>query len=71
MNVALRTPTMSRGQFLDWAAARDGADDPWTATTLIADDTLQMPEIGVEIPVVDFYEGTDIPSVAQDTADGD
>jgi Uma2 family endonuclease len=69
-------PTIRRYVILEYTSigltvfTRDGADDPWTATTLIADDTLQMPEIGAEIPVVDFYEGTDIPSVAQDTADG-
>ena len=36
----------------------DGAAD-WTATTLTTGDTLDMPEIGVAIPVEEFYEGVD------------
>lgn len=59
-------PTVRRYVILEHASvgltvlARDGADDPWSATTLTVDDTLQMPEIGVEIPVADLYEGTDV-----------
>ena len=38
---------------------RPGADDTWTATTLTADETLTLEEIGVEVPVAAFYEGVD------------
>ena len=32
----------------------------WTAFSLMADDTLRMPEIGIEVPVRELYAGTDI-----------
>ena len=35
---------------------RARAGDEWTATTLIAGETLAMPEIGIEVPVDEFYE---------------
>ena len=35
---------------------RGDADTAWTATTLTDDDTLLMPEIGIAIPVAEFYE---------------
>lgn len=34
-------------------------DVPWTATALTAEDTLALPEIGIEIPVADLYENVD------------
>jgi Uma2 family endonuclease len=43
----------------------DGGDD-WTATTLFADDTLSMPEIGIELPVAELYAGVDLSDVAAD-----
>ena len=33
----------------------------WTATALTESEVLQMPEIGIEIPIAEFYEGTDLP----------
>jgi hypothetical protein len=39
--------------------ARAAGDDPWTATALTAGDVLSMPEIGIDVPVAEFYEGTD------------
>jgi Uma2 family endonuclease len=60
-------PTIRRYVMLELASvgltvlARHSAEDPWTATTLTAEDTLQLPEIGIEIPVAELYEGTDIP----------
>jgi len=42
-------------------ARADGADD-WTATALTAEDTLQMPEIGIEIPVAELYRDVDLSS---------
>ncbi len=40
----------------------DGQDD-WTASALSSSDTLQIPEIGIEIPVLEFYENVDLPTV--------
>jgi Uma2 family endonuclease len=45
---------------------RTGADEPWTATALTADDTLALPEIGIEIPVSEVYEGVDFETAATD-----
>ncbi len=48
----------------------DGESD-WTATALTSDDVLRMPEIGIEIPVGEFYENVDLPDaegVDDDTA---
>ncbi len=36
-------------------------DEPWRATALTGEDTLQMPEIGIEIPVAELYENVDLP----------
>jgi Uma2 family endonuclease len=41
---------------------RLAGDQKWTATTLTADDILVLAEIGVEIPVAEFYEGVDLPT---------
>ena len=38
-----------------------GAD--WTATALTAPDTLEMPEIGITVPVAEFYAGVDLPDL--------
>ncbi len=35
---------------------RTHAEDPWTAAALTIEDTLGLPEIGIEIPVAEFYE---------------
>lgn len=37
----------------------EGVED-WTAFALMADETLRMPEIGIEIPVRELYAGTDV-----------
>jgi Uma2 family endonuclease len=42
------------------AFARANGDDDWTATALAADDILRMPEIGIEVPVAELYEGVDL-----------
>jgi len=39
---------------------RLSGDAKWTVTTLVADEVLAMPEIGVDIPVVELYEGLDV-----------
>ena len=51
--------------------ARADGDAAWTATALTAEDTLPMPEVGIEIPVAEFYEDVDLPDASpQDTATG-
>jgi Uma2 family endonuclease len=40
---------------------RENAGDPWIASALTGDDTLRMPEIGIEIPVGEFYEDVSFP----------
>ena len=39
----------------------DGTAD-WTATALTADETLAIPEVGIAVPVQEFYKGVDLPS---------
>ena len=39
----------------------DGESD-WTATALTPDDVVRMPEIGIEVPVAEFYENVDLPT---------
>lgn len=63
-------PTIRRYLILETAGAamtvhmRDGATDPWTTTALTAADVLAIPEIAVEIPVAEFYDGTDLAAPA-------
>jgi Uma2 family endonuclease len=38
---------------------RGAADEIWRTTVLTADDTLDMPEIGIKIPVGEIYEDVD------------
>jgi Uma2 family endonuclease len=58
-------PTIRRYVILEHASAamtvhvRANGDDPWTTTALTADDVLSMPEIGIAVPVAEFYEDTD------------
>jgi Uma2 family endonuclease len=35
---------------------REGPDEAWRATVLTNNDTLRMPEIGIEVPVGEIYE---------------
>jgi hypothetical protein len=39
--------------------ARDGAN--WVGTVLLEDAVLAMPEIGVELPLIELYAGVDLP----------
>jgi Uma2 family endonuclease len=39
---------------------RSGADQPWTASALASGDMLRIPEVGIEIPVDELYEGADL-----------
>ena len=36
---------------------RTDSGEPWRATTLGRDDVLRMPEIGIEVPVAELYQG--------------
>jgi Uma2 family endonuclease len=38
---------------------RQAAGQRWTVTPAMADDLLLLPEIGIEIPVAELYEGVD------------
>jgi Uma2 family endonuclease len=40
--------------------SRANGDEPWIATALTEGDVLRMPEIGIEVPIAEFYEGTDL-----------
>jgi len=40
--------------------SRLNGEDPWIATPLTEADVLRMPEIGIEIPIAEFYEDTDL-----------
>lgn len=42
---------------------RRSGDRTWTVTTLMTDDLLPLPEIGIEIPVAELYEGIDFSAV--------
>jgi Uma2 family endonuclease len=44
------------------AYVRKGSD--LVVETLTADDTLRMPEIGIEVPMAEFYVGIDLPDEA-------
>jgi Uma2 family endonuclease len=39
---------------------RQSGDEVWRATSLTGDETLRMPEIGIEIPVAALYEDVDL-----------
>jgi Uma2 family endonuclease len=43
---------------------RQAAGEKWTVTTAVAGDPLLLPEIGVEIPVGELYEGVEFPPPA-------
>ena len=40
---------------------RQAAGQAWTSVTATADDLLPLPELGIEIPLADLYEGVDFP----------
>jgi hypothetical protein len=46
--------------------AKTAPDEAWQTTLLSQDETLRMPEIGIEIPVDKIYEGITFPD--QDAA---
>jgi Uma2 family endonuclease len=38
---------------------RQNGEGAWTVLTLTGDDTLSLPQIGIEVPVTEFYENVD------------
>jgi len=42
---------------------REAADAPWTATTLTDQDTLDLPDVSLRIPVSEFYEDVEFSRV--------
>jgi Uma2 family endonuclease len=42
--------------------ARDSGDADWTATALTGEDTLNLPEIGITLPVSELYKDVEFPS---------
>ena len=40
----------------------DGVGQRWTVTSVMAGDLLSLPEIGIEIPAAELYEGIEFPT---------
>jgi Uma2 family endonuclease len=47
---------------------RQAAGQKWTVTPVMAGDLLSLPEIGLEIPASELYEGVDLPTSDTDGA---
>jgi Uma2 family endonuclease len=64
-------PSIRRYVILDSARVgltvmeRDAPDQPWRTTNLTNGDVLRMPDIGIEIPVGEFYEEITFPDQAK------
>ena len=60
-------PSIRRYVILEHASAaltvfeRASADAAWTAQPLMQTDILVMPEIGIEVPVAEFYDEVELP----------
>ena len=39
---------------------RSAGDPKWTVSTLTEGDILPLPEIGIEVPVTELYDGVDL-----------
>ena len=50
--------------------SRPGGADDWVATSLTGDDVLDLPEIGIQIPVGEFYELVDLPGTPDQAGEG-
>ena len=63
-------PTIRRYVIVEHASAalavfaREREGEDWTATALAGEDVLGMPEIGIEVPVAEFYEDVELPEAA-------
>ncbi len=47
---------------------REHGSQPFTATGLTSEDTLRMPELGIEIPLAELYEDIELPQADAATA---
>lgn len=47
---------------------REAPDQDWTATALMGEETLSLPEIGIELPVAELYEGIELPNEPKESA---
>ncbi|HEX5328343.1 MAG TPA: Uma2 family endonuclease, partial [Acetobacteraceae bacterium] len=62
----LAVPTIRRYVLVEHSSAdlmvfeRRTGDDAWTATALTVEDILRLPEVGIEIPVTELYESTEL-----------
>ncbi len=41
---------------------RPAGDQKWTLTTLTGNEVLTLPEVGIEIPLAELYQGVDLPA---------
>jgi Uma2 family endonuclease len=66
------TPSIQRYVILEQksigAAVFTRRGEDWIATALTEEDTLLMPEIGIEVPVSEFYAGLDFSTPAAEEA---
>ncbi len=60
-------PSIRRYVILEYRSAgltvfsRPNGTADWTANALTADEILDMPELGIAVPVQEFYKGVDLP----------
>ena len=47
---------------------RVSGEDPWTTSSLAQGDVLSIPEVGIEVPVDEFYEGVQLAPAAVDAS---
>jgi hypothetical protein len=47
---------------------RAHADASWTAQALTAEESLPLPEVGIDVPIAEFYEDVEFPSEDSDPA---
>ena len=68
------TPSVKRYVMLDQdgisATVYTRSGDPWTHEILVADSLLSLPEIGVELPLAELYEGI-VFEAEQDASEGE
>jgi Uma2 family endonuclease len=64
----LSVPTIRRYVIVEYSTValivmeRSEAEDTWRVAALTEHDTLRMPEIGIEIPVAEIYNGITLPA---------
>ncbi len=63
----LGVPTLRRYVVVEQTSAavcvfeKNGDGSAWEASALVAGETLDLPEIGIQVPVSDFYTDVDLP----------